>query len=169
MKKWLLLTTIALWTSCKDVQPSNNTTTATEDSLTVDVPKPPENLAQFDADFASKYQLENWKELMEFKKGFESLHRLNPKGLTVFLKGLDNQTIRLLKSDFPETFDNEPIKSRLKVVRMEVMKCIYFAENRQNEALQKSLENLYQSYSIFINRLVTMGEEKTINVLDSLN
>jgi hypothetical protein len=88
--------------------------------------------------------------------------------LTVFLRGLDNQTQRLLASDFPKAFDNPPIKSRLQVVRTDILKCIYYAENRQNESLDQALRAMYVSYTAFLERLISMGEEKNINVLQRL-
>ncbi len=169
MKNAWLFGIIVLSFGCKEPKPKPAEVTVAADSLVVNFPKQTERLVQFDPAFVEEYQFEDWEALMNFKRDFENLQSLNPKGLTVFLRGLDNQTQRLLASDFPKAFDNPPIKSRLQVVRTDILKCIYYAENRQNESLDQALRAMYVSYTAFLERLISMGEEKNINVLQRLD
>ena len=147
---------------CADPKRNIAATATTTDTLVVTTPMEAEKLLQFTPEFTARFALEDWKELMDFKRDFENLKRLNPKGLSLFLRGLERQCRRVLGGEFPEPFDQNPIKSRLKVVLTEVMQAQYFAENKQNAALEESLKKMYAAYTIFMERIISTGEAELL-------
>ena len=57
----------------------NPTPSATKtDTLVITTPVEAEKLLQFTPEFTARFALEDWKELMDFKRDFENLKRLNP-------------------------------------------------------------------------------------------
>lgn len=147
---------------CADSKRNITPTATTTDTLVVTTPVEAEKLLQFTPEFTTRFALEDWKELMDFKRDFENLKRLNPKGLSLFLRGLERQCRTVLRGKFPEPFDQNPIKSRLKVVLTEVMQAQYFAENKQNAALEESLKKMYAAYTIFLERIISTGEAESL-------
>jgi hypothetical protein len=97
----------------------------------------------------------------------EDMSQLNPAGIMTFVSELDKITSALLKAPFPDTFDKLPIYSRIKVVQTQIIKCHFYATNKQNEKLNQALDELYLEYNILLKRMISMAEENKIP-LDSL-
>ena len=97
----------------------------------------------------------------------EDISKLNPAGIMTFISELYKTTSSLLKSPFPEEFDKLPIYSRIKVVQTQIIKCHFYADNKQNEKLNQSLDELYLEYNILLKRMISMAEENKIQ-LDSI-
>jgi hypothetical protein len=154
---------IGLTWSCKDPKSTVDTAPVAQDSLVVTPPVAVEKLIQFSPEFSTRFALEDWKQLMEMKRDFENLKRLNPKGLSLFLRGLERQCTSVLNSDFPPPFNQNAIKSRLRVVLTEVMKAQYLATNKQNDSLKVSLQNMYVAYTAFMERIISAGEAASLN------
>ena len=53
------------------------------------------------------------------------------------------------------------------MVQTQIIKCHFYAANKQNEKLNQSLDELYLEYNILLKRIISMAEENKIQ-LDSL-
>ena len=106
--------------------------------------------------------------LMEkFKDAIEDITQLNPAGVMIFISELYKTTSALLKAPFPEAFDKFPVYGRIKVVQTQIIKCHFYAYNKQNEKLNVALNELYVEYNILLKRMISIAEENKIQ-LDSL-
>ena len=109
----------------------------------------------------------NNSEFKKFKDAMEDMSQLNPASIMTFISELYKITSSLLKSPFPKQFDKLPIYSRIKVVQTQIIKCHFYAANKQNEKLNQSLDKLYLEYNVLLKRIISMAEENNIQ-LDSL-
>ena len=139
----------------------------TKDKLTIAAPDHATQLTQLTPEFMEENNIDQWTQFRKFKDAMEDMTKLNPAGIMTFISELYKITNSLLKSPFPEKFDKLPIYSRIKVVQTQIMKCHFYAANKQNEKLNQSLDELYLEYNILLKRMISMAEENKIQ-LDSV-
>ncbi len=164
---YLVLTIICLF-SCKEKKSDNNKVfDKTMDQLTIDTPDYAAKLTKFTPEFIDENKINQWIQFKKFKDAMEDMSQLNPAGIVTFISELYKISSSLLKSPFPKQFDKLPIYSRIKVVQTQIIKCHFYAANKQNEKLNQSLDKLYLEYNILLKRIISMAEENNIQ-LDSL-
>ena len=163
----LVLMIICLF-SCKEKKSdTQQVIDKTEDKLTIDTPDHATELNQLTPEFIAENKIDQWTQFKKFKDAMEDMTQLNPAGIMTFISELYKITSSLLKSPFPEKFDKLPIYSRIKVVQTQIIKCHFYAANKQNEKLNRSLDELYFEYNILLKRMISMAEENKIQ-LDSI-
>lgn len=138
-----------------------------EDTLSIATPDYSKQLIEFTAAFTEENKINEWTEFKKFKDAMEDMSQLNPAGIMTFVSELYKITSALLKAPFPDTFDKLPIYGRVKVVQTQIIKCHFYATNKQNEKLNQALDELYLEYNILLKRMISMAEENKIP-LDSL-
>ena len=89
----------------------------------------------------------------------ERLKELNFDGIQVDLIALSSHIKKLRSGPLPRELEIPQIKSRLKVVEMQVQKARYFTQHYKADSLIPSLSLLYQYYNGFILRMVALQNE----------
>ena len=162
----IILTIICLY-SCEEKKSNNNKVfDNTMDQLSIDTPDYAAELTKFTPEFIDENKINQWIQFKKFKDAMEDMSQLNPAGIVTFISELYKISSSLLKSPFPKQFDKLPIYSRIKVVQTQIIKCHFYAANKQNEKLNQSLDKLYLEYNILLKRIISMAEENKIQ-LDS--
>lgn len=133
-----------------------------EDTLSIATPNYSKQLIEFTAAFTEENKINEWTNFKKFKDAIEDMSQLNPEGIMTFISELYKITSTLLKAPFPDTFDKLPIYGRVKVVQTQIIKCHFYATNKQNEKLNQALDELYLEYNILLRRMISMAEENKI-------
>jgi len=161
---FLVLTIICVF-SCKEKKSDINISTdRTMDKLTIDKPDYASELTKLTPEFIDDNKINQWIQFKKFKDAMEDMSQLNPAGIMTFVSELYKITSSLLKSPFPEQFDKLPIYGRIKVVQTQIIKCHFYAANKQNEKLNQSLDKLYLEYNILLKRIISIAEENKIKL-----
>ena len=158
MFKIKLLLFIVFFNSCQDVKKAPNIKSI-NDSLVGFKFSTPTKLVSISLEYRIKNNIFNWLEFTDFVQSFESLIKLNPEGIQVFLEDIELKAKALKKSKYPEHLDIPDIKSRLKVVQTMILQSKFYSQNKQWENLDLSLQNLYLSYNSFISRIKSVNDE----------
>jgi hypothetical protein len=135
-----------------------------QDSLNID---PLENIVrfiQFSPEFIIENKIDQWPDFKAFKNAIEDISKLNPEGIVVFLADLQKLTLLLLNSPHPAPFNSLPVFGRIRVVHTQINKCYFYASRKQNEKLNEALKLLYKDYNILLSRMISIGDEKKINL-----
>jgi len=158
MFKIKLLLFIVFFNSCQDVKKAPNIKSI-NDSLVGFKFSTPTKLVSISLEYRIKNNIFNWSEFTDFIESFESLIKLNPEGIQVFLEDIELKLKALKKSKYPKHLDIPDIKSRLKVVQTMILQSKFYSQNKQWENLDLSLQNLYLSYNSFISRIKSVNDE----------
>ena len=135
-----------------------------EKKLKIDAPDNVTQLTKLTPEFIEENNINQWVQFKKFKDSMEDISQLNPVSIMTFISELYKTTSSLLKSPFPEEFDKLPIYSRIKVVQTQIIKCHFYAANKQNIKLNQSLKELYFEYNILLKRMVSMAEDNKIQL-----
>jgi len=147
--------------SCQDVKKVSNKNSI-NDSFVGFKFSPPTKLVPISLEYRIKNNIFNWSEFTDFIESFESLIKLNPEGIQVFLEDIELKLKALKKSNYPKHLDIPDIKSRLKVVQTMIIQSKFYSQNKKWEELDLSLQNLYLSYNSFISRIKSVNEEVSL-------
>ena len=154
--------------SCIEKKPENNQDIEKkEEKLDVDTPDEATQLIQLSHEFIDENKIDQWVQFIKFKDAVEDITLLNSAEIMTFISELYKTTTSLLKAPFPEDFNKFPIYSRIKVIQTQIIKCHFYAANRQNKKLNQSLDKLYLEYNVLLRRMISMAEDNKIE-LDSL-
>ncbi|MEK9603971.1 MAG: hypothetical protein VW127_06070 [Flavobacteriaceae bacterium] len=168
MRFFTILVMFFCFFSCKEkTSNAQQTVEKVIDSLSINTPDYSSQVIQFTPEFIEDNEINQWTDFKKFKDAMEDMSKLNPEGIIVFISDLYKITSSLLKGPFPEAFDKLPIYGRIKVVQTQIIKCHYYAHNKQNEKLNQSLDELYSEYNVLLKRMISLAEENEIP-LDSL-
>ncbi len=168
LRYFSLVVVIICFFSCKEKKSDTQQTKyKIDEKLTIDASNHATQLTQLSPEFIEENNINHWIQFKKFKDAMEDISQLNPAGIMTFLSELYKTTNSLLKSPFPEEFDKIPIYSRIKVVQTQIIKCHFYAANKQNKKLNQSLNKLYLEYNILLKRMISMAEDNTIQ-LDTL-
>ena len=162
----LILAIICLLSCTEKKSEINTALDKTINKLTIDTPDYASELTKLTPEFIDENKINQWIQFKKFKDAMEDMSQLNPAGIMIYISELYKITSSLLKSPFPKQFDKLPIYSRIKVVQTQIIKCHFYAANKQNEKLNQSLDELYLEYNILLKRIISMAEENKIQ-LDS--
>ena len=114
-------------------------------------------LKSFPENFFKLNGIDDWDSFERFQSSVEGMSKMNPKSLDVFLNGLSINIEKLEKSELPEIFNKPQILSRLKLIRMQVLKAKYFTEYYTKDSIKPALNELY-SYFIELKEKVYFRE-----------
>ena len=97
--------------------------------------------------------LNSISELRDLKISIEDLTKLNPNGIESFLDETLTKCNNLLKLKNKNLISRPEIRGRLKVLKINILKCKF--NNHQNDIknLNESLKKLFMSYNILFERL----------------
>ena len=60
---------------------------------------------------------------------------------------------KVIKSTLPEKYELPAVKSRLRVVKTNLLRCRFYSQEEDIEALSLALKNAFDSYDILIKRI----------------
>ncbi|MCK0144441.1 hypothetical protein MWU78_02110 [Arenibacter sp. F26102] len=150
---------LMLMGACKQGVTLEATKEKEEEFFSVDsLPKPNEINAQALAD------LKEWQEFNSLETTFESLYRVaNREDLVLVIEDLIEKQKTLEASAYPETFDNEQIKSRQKVFKTFVLKTKGNLEYRVG--VKESTVQMINAYNAFRNQFNVVVNSKLDTIL----
>lgn len=154
--------------SCKEKKPTTQPINLeTKNKVEITSPESADQIIQLTPEFIEENEINLWADFKKLMDAMEDISQLNPEGIMTYLIELYKISIALVKNPFPQKFNKLPIYSRVKVVQTQIIKCHYYASNKQNQKLNQALDQLYSEYNILIRRMIIMAEENKIP-LDTL-
>ena len=156
---FVLILTI-IFSSCNNDKNKNGETASDKNEILFDsLSSPNFELTKYPKEFISDYELEDWEGFEKLHQSMERLKELNFDGIQVDLISLSSNIKKLRSGPLPRELEIPQIKSRLKVVEMQVQKARYFTQHYKADSLIPSLSLLYQYYNGFILRMVALQNE----------
>ena len=136
-----------------------NSTSTTSNSSTLELPMV--ELAPYPEGFLKDNGLEEWEDFSKLHESMERLKELNFKDVEVDLIALSSRINKLILADLPPPLEVPQIRSRFKVVQMQVLKSRYFTQHYKSDSLTPSIVLIYDYYNALISRFNTLyeGEE----------
>ena len=116
-------------------------------------------LIPYPEEFIEAYELEEWKDFEKLYESMERLKELNFDGIEVDLIALSSRIKELRSGSLPRKLEVPQIKSRLKVVEMQVQKARYFTKHYKKDSLIPSLILLYEYFNGFVSRMESIEKE----------
>lgn len=144
-----LLCFLVLW-SCQS--PSEQSKSRPAEKPALQLPTL-EKLAAVDSTFFTTQQKPIWPEYIELYSKLRNLEQLRPEGLDVFLIDLEKQSLQIIKKPFPLSYEQAPIRGRIKVMHTMIMQARYAAFKNDSTLLHSSLQKLYTAVQALHNRL----------------
>ena len=96
-----------------------------------------------------------------FRKNIETLSKLDPTSLDLYLSASLNASNKLLNATLPIGFEVPAINSRVRVVKTQLLRCKYYSQQEDFESLNLGLIELFDSYDILLKRIddVALSED----------
>ena len=96
-----------------------------------------------------------------FKKNIEALSKLDPTSLDLYLSASLSASNKLLNATLPLGFEVPAIKSRVRVVKTQLLRCKYYSQQEDYGLLNLGLVELFDSYDILLKRIddVALSED----------
>lgn len=135
------------------------TSTATTELTLPTTSKPSLNLIEYPKAFLTSLELEEWEEFENLHESMERLKELNFDGVEVDLLALSSRVKKMRSGALPKKLDVPQLKSRLKVVEMQVQKARYFTQHYKKDSLLPALSLLYTYYNSFVSRMSSLQNE----------
>ena len=88
-----------------------------------------------------------------FRKNIETLSKLDPTSLDLYLIASLGSSNKLLNATLPVNFDVPAINSRIRVVKTQLLRCKYYSQQEDFELLNLGLTELFDSYDILLKRI----------------
>ena len=88
-----------------------------------------------------------------FKKNIETLSKLDPTSLDLYIIASLGSSNKLLNATLPAGFDVPAINSRIRVVKTQLLRCKYYSQQEDFELLNRGLTELFDSYDILLKRI----------------
>lgn len=156
---FVLMLTI-IFSSCNNYKNKNDESASDKNEILLDsLSSSNFELTKYPKEFISDYELEDWEGFEKLHQSMERLKELNFDGIQVDLIALSSHIKKLRSGPLPRKLEIPQIKSRLKVVEMQVQKARYFTQHYKADSLIPSLSLLYQYYNGFILRMVALQNE----------
>ena len=157
---FFILILAIIFSSCNNDKNKNGETASDKNEILLDsLSSPNFELTKYPKEFISDYELEDWEGFEKLHQSMERLKELNFDGIQVDLIALSSHIKKLRSGPLPKELEIPQIKSRLKVVEMQVQKARYFTQHYKADSLIPSLSLLYQYYNGFILRMVALQNE----------
>ena len=155
----IVLLTILLW-SCNGKKNEQAFTSSDTTQITLDSLHPPQlNLISYPKEFLVDFELEEWEAFEKLHESMERLKELNFDGIDVDLIALSTRVKNLRSDPLPRKVELPQIKSRLKVLEMQVQKARYFTQHYKADSLVPALDLLYEYYNAFVVRMTALENE----------
>ena len=88
-----------------------------------------------------------------FRKSIETLSKLDPTSLDLYLNASLASSNKLLNATLPIGFEVPAINSRVRVVKTQLLRCKYYSQQEDFESLNLGLIELFDSYDILLKRI----------------
>ena len=88
-----------------------------------------------------------------FRKSIETLSKLDPTSLDLYLSASLASSNKLLNATLPIGFEVPAINSRVRVVKTQLLRCKYYSQQEDFESLNLGLIELFDSYNILLKRI----------------
>ena len=108
----------------------------------------------------------------EYNEKINDLAKLDPNGVEPFILTALIKCDGLLKKKLPTPFETPEIKSRLKVVKTQLLKARYFSQQEQNKELNESFRQVFIAHEAYLKRIedfAVNGAQTTITDLKDLD
>ena len=158
IRNFFLLLMVIVFSSCnsnKNAITVSQTTELVLDSLS----SPKLKLIPYPEEFIEAYELEEWKDFEKLYESMERLKELNFDGIEVDIIALSSRIKELRSGSLPRKLEVPQIKSRLKVVEMQVQNARYFTKHYKKDSLIPSLILLYEYFNGFVSRMKSLEKE----------
>ena len=102
----------------------------------------------------------------KFKESIEALEDLNKITIDEYLFAAIVASSAVINSQLPKDFEIPAVKSRLRVVKTNLLKSRFYAQQEDMESLTKTLDEVFESYNILLKRiddLIVSEEENQEN------
>jgi len=102
----------------------------------------------------------------KFKESIEALQDLNKITIDEYLFAAIVASSAVINSQLPKDFEIPAVKSRLRVVKTNLLKSRFYAQQEDMESLTKTLDEVFGSYNILLKRiddLIVSEEENQEN------
>ena len=102
----------------------------------------------------------------KFKESIEALEDLNKITIDEYLFAAIVASSAVINSQLPKDFEIPAVKSRLRVVKTNLLKSRFYAQQEDMESLTKTLDEVFESYNILSKRiddLIVSEEENQEN------
>lgn len=102
----------------------------------------------------------------KFKESIEALEDLNKITIDEYLFAAIVASSAVINSQLPKDFEIPAVKSRLRVVKTNLLKSRFYAQQEDMESLTKTLDEVFCSYNILLKRiddLIVSEEENQEN------
>lgn len=113
------------------------------------------------------------EEFSAFAESMKNLTKLKPEGIAPFLLGIISKCNALLRYPIPAPFDSPEIKSRLKVVKTELLKVRYYSLEERQVELDESFQTLFIAHRAYLKKIedfsLDFQEEGTSNKVIDLS
>ena len=93
------------------------------------------------------------KSFKEYNEKINDLAKLDPAGVEPFILTTLIKCDVLLKKKLPTPFETSEIKSRLKVVKTQLLKARYFSQQEQLEELNESFRQVFVAHEAYLKRI----------------
>ena len=147
-------------------QTSVQTKNQTKDTIFFTLSSKPARLVKIPENLYAKLDIDEWEALTRWTDDFEDFTALDTNGVSSFLEALEVQTKTFYKTKFPPKFEIYPVRSRLKVVLMQIQKAKFYASKQQMDRLEPALDTMYIQYNSFLNRIIDLGDELSLEVIE---
>lgn len=154
---------ISLFLSCKNDPASINEVSSDQtDPSLVSFPKAKFNLITYPKAYLEEEGLEDWEDFEKLYESMDLLTEFNFDDINVDLMALSSRLKKIIKKDLPGSLETPQIRSRLKVVQMQLEKSKYFTQHYRKDSLYISVELLYKHYNSFILRMLSLKSEAKV-------
>lgn len=159
-QNFIIFILFILLVSCESKQnkqgfTSSDTTLIVQDSLN----SPQLDLIAYPEEFLAAFELVEWEGFKKLHQSMERLKELNFEGIEVDLIALSSYIKNLRSDPLPRKLEIPQIKSRLKVLEMQVTKARYFTRHYKSDSLVPALDLLYKHYNSFVLRMIALENE----------
>jgi len=160
---YFLVCSLLIFTFCNSGS-STVTTTSTKQQIQKEKANPLAAelpLIAYPEELLKDYGLEEWEDFRKLYESMERLKSLDLRDVEVNIIGLSSRLKNLISKSLPGGFETPQVRSRLKVVQMQVQKSRYFTRHYKEDSLVPSLEVLYSHYNALLKRMTVLKEEAT--------
>lgn len=147
-------------------QTSIKTKNQTKDTIFFTLSSKPARLVTVPENLYTKLDTDEWEALTRWTDDFEDFTALDTNGVSSFLEALEVQTKTFYRTKFPPKFEIYPVRSRLKVVLMQIQKAKFYSSTQQLDRLEPALDTMYIQYNNFLNRIIDLGDELSLEVAE---
>ena len=155
-----LMLFFVFYISCTNMQQQTGTVTPTLVEKSIDsIKKTDFNLIAYPEEFLKANELDEWESFISIYESMTRLNELNVEGIEVDLLALSARVKDMRKNPLPKNLNVPQIRSRLKVVDMQIQKSRYFTRHYKADSLIPSLNLLYEYYNAFVSRMVSLQDE----------